>query len=96
MIVWDGQVLDSGPMGIVAGTPRLAEALQFVHFVARPESMARISQYIAYSPVRRSADALVSTHLETGVEMRAAHAQYAGAHPTCLAKRLGVVERQRR
>ena len=70
VIVWDGQVLDSGPMGIVTGTPRLAEALQFVHFVARPESMARISQYIAYSPARRSAEALVSTHLETGVEMR--------------------------
>ncbi|MYF71690.1 MAG: ABC transporter substrate-binding protein [Proteobacteria bacterium] len=69
-IVWDGQVLDSGPMGIVAGTPRLAEALEFVNFVARPESMARISQYIAYSPVRRSAEALISTHLETGVEMR--------------------------
>ena len=70
VIVWDGQVLDSGPMGIVAGTPRLAEALEFVHFVARPASMARITQYIAYSPVRRSAEALVSTHLETGVEMR--------------------------
>ena len=68
-IVWDGQVLDSGPMGIVAGTPRLAEALQFVQFVARPASMARISQYIAYSPARRSAEALISTHLETGVDM---------------------------
>ena len=70
VIVWDGQVLDSGPMGIVAGTPRLAEALEFVNYVARAESMARISQYIAYSPVRRSAEALISTHLETGVEMR--------------------------
>ena len=70
VIVWDGQVLDSNPMGIVAGTPRLAEALEFVHFVARPESMARISRYIAYSPARGSAEALISTHLETGVEMR--------------------------
>ena len=69
VIVWDGQVLDSGPMGIVAGTPRLAEALQFVQFVAQPESMARISRYIAYSPVRRSAEALISTHLETGADM---------------------------
>ena len=69
VIVWDGQVLDSGPMGIVAGTPRLAEALQFVQIVAQPASMARISQYIAYSPVRRSAEALVSTHLETGMDM---------------------------
>ena len=69
-IVWDGQVLDTGQLGIVAGTPRLPEALQFVQFASRPSSMARISHYIAYSPVRRSADALVSTHLATGVEMR--------------------------
>ena len=70
VIVWDGQVLDTGQLGIVAGTPRLAEALRFVEFASRPLSMARVSRYIAYSPVRRSADALVSTHLETGVEMR--------------------------
>lgn len=70
VIVWDGQVLDAGQLGIVAGTPRLAEALQLVEFASRPLSMARVSRYIAYSPVRRSADALVSTHEETGVEMR--------------------------
>ena len=70
VIVWDGQVLDTGQLGIVAGTPRLAEALQFVEFASRPLSMARVSRYIAYSPVRRSADALVSTHEATGIEMR--------------------------
>ena len=70
VIVWDGQVLDTGQLGIVAGTPRLAEAIRFVEFASRPESMARVSRYIAYSPVRRSADVLVSTHEETGIEMR--------------------------
>ena len=70
VIVWDGQVLDTGQLGIVAGTPRLEAAMEFVKFASRPMSMARVSHYIAYSPVRRSADALVSTHLETGVDMR--------------------------
>lgn len=34
-----------------------------------PEAMARMSRYISYSPTRRSAQPLVTTHLETGVEM---------------------------
>ena len=70
VIVWDGQVLDAGQLGIVAGTPRLDAALQFVEFASRPSSMAGIGRYIAYSPARRSADALISTHAESGVGMR--------------------------
>ena len=70
VIVWDGQVLDSGQLGIVAGTPRLEAALRCVDFASRPASIAAIGRYIAYSPARRSADVLISTHAETGVEMR--------------------------
>ena len=32
VIVWDGQVLDYGQLSIVAGTPRLEDALRFVRF----------------------------------------------------------------
>lgn len=69
VIVWDGQVLDSGGFGIVAGTRNMEAAQKLVRYAARPEVQARISQYISYSPVRRSALPLVSTHLQTGVEM---------------------------
>ena len=69
VIVWDGQVLDTGILGIVTGTPRLDAAWKFVRFAGRPSSMSNISQYIAYSPVRLSARALVDKHLETGVDM---------------------------
>lgn len=31
--------------------------------------MAAVSRYIAYSPSRKSAEALISTHAETGVDM---------------------------
>ena len=71
VIVWDGQVLDTGALGIVAGTPRLEAARQFVRFAARPSSLGAFSKYISYGPVRRSARALVGKHLETGVEMGA-------------------------
>ena len=69
VVVWDGQVLDWGQTGIVAGTRNLEAARKFVAFGARTESMAAIGRYISYSPVRRSGTALVSTHLETGVDM---------------------------
>ncbi|MDE0488160.1 MAG: ABC transporter substrate-binding protein [Gammaproteobacteria bacterium] len=70
VIVWDGQALDSGFLAIVAGTPRFEAARQFVLFANRPESIANISKYISYGPVRQSPRALVDRHLATGVEMQ--------------------------
>ena len=70
VIVWDGQVLDSGGLGIVAGTRNLDAAMEFVHFATTAQSMAGLTRYISYSPTRRSAIPLISTHAETGTNMR--------------------------
>ena len=70
VIVWDGQVLDTSGFGIVEGTRNLESALRFFDFAATAESMAGLARYIAYSPTRRSAMPLISTHAETGVDMR--------------------------
>ena len=69
VVVWDGQVLDSGGFGIVSGTPNLEAAMRLVRYAAEPATQARISQYISYSPARRSAAPLVGTHLATGIDM---------------------------
>ena len=69
VVIWDGQVLYSGGMGIVAGSDNAPAARQLLVYASRPEVMARISQYISYSPSRRSAMALVGKHLATGTEM---------------------------
>ena len=69
VVVWDGANLQSAGFGIVAGTPNLSAARRLALYSARPEVMASISKYISYSPSRRSALPLVSTHLETGVQM---------------------------
>ncbi|WP_420448927.1 ABC transporter substrate-binding protein [Candidatus Palauibacter sp.] len=69
VIVWDGQVLDYGQLGIVAGTPRLEDARRFVAFATTGESLAAIARRISYGPARRSGEPLVTTHLATGVEM---------------------------
>lgn len=69
VIVWDGQLLDVGQIGVVAGTPRLQDALDYLAFATSAEATSRIASRISYSPVRKSGMALVSTHIEAGVEM---------------------------
>ena len=70
VIVWDGQVLDTGYLAILEGAPNAAAARRFVEFAARPASMAGVARHISYSPTRRSAEMLITTHAETGVAMR--------------------------
>ena len=69
VIVWDGQVLDTGYLAIVSGTPNIEAARRFVAFASRPSSMAAVTRHISYGPTRLSAQPLVSTHAATGVEM---------------------------
>ena len=69
VVIWDGQVLDSAGFGIVRGTKHLAAAQRLVDYAARPEVMARVSEYISYSPARRSGAPLVAKHKATGIDM---------------------------
>ena len=69
VIVWDGQVLDYGQLAIVAGAPRLENALRFITHATTGESQAAVARRISYGPTRRSGEPLVTTHLATGVEM---------------------------
>ena len=68
VVIWDGQMLNSGGLGIVSGTKNLAAARQLVHYSLRPEVMARLSAYIAYSPARLSSQH-AAVHLATGTPM---------------------------
>ena len=69
VIVWDGQLLDTGQLAIVAGTPRLEEAMRFIAFATTTEALAAVGRRIPYSPTRRSGEPLVTTHIGTGVDM---------------------------
>ena len=83
-IVWDGQIVDQAQMAIVAGTPRLDAARRLLRFFTSTEAQAGIAGRIAYGPARLSSDALVSTHLATGVEM----APHLPTYPANLEKAL--------
>lgn len=69
-IIWDGQVYELGSWGVPRGTGRLDEALEFVRFATGTVPLAEQARYIAYGPARRSSMKLVSTHFDTGVDMR--------------------------
>ena len=69
VIVWDGQLLDYGQVSIIAGTPRLEDALRYIQFATTANSLAAVARRISYGPARRSGEPLVTTHLATGVDM---------------------------
>lgn len=68
-IIWDGQNWNLDMWAIVSGTKNLETAKQFVAFASRSDRMADQTNYISYSPVRRSALELaakdVKPHLPT-------------------------------
>ena len=69
-IVWDAQIYELGVWGVPRGTPHLGDVLEFIRFATGTRPLADQARYIAYGPARRSSMRLVSTHAETGVDMR--------------------------
>ena len=69
-IIWDGQVYELGTWGIPRGTRRLNDVHEFIRFATGTHPLAEQARYIAYGPARRSSMKLVSTHAETGEDMR--------------------------
>ena len=70
VIIWDGQIWDLDFYAIVKGTKKLDLALDFLKFAASTQRNADQAKYIAYGPVRKSSMAMVSTHAETGIDMK--------------------------
>ncbi|MDE2878910.1 ABC transporter substrate-binding protein [Candidatus Palauibacter soopunensis] len=84
VIVWDGQLLDINQLAIVAGTPRVEEAMRLASFASTAEALAALGRRISYGPARASAAPLITTHLETGVEM----GPHLPTHPSNMARAL--------
>ncbi len=68
-IIWDGQMLEVEFWAIPKGSPRLANAKDFIRFAMQTENMVNQTKHISYGPVRKSAQALiddaVKPHLPT-------------------------------
>jgi putative spermidine/putrescine transport system substrate-binding protein len=75
-VIWDGQGYEFQAFGVVRGTPRKQDALDFVRFATGTEPLARIAGLQPYGPARFSslarlgaeaAHQLPSSHMETAV-----------------------------
>ncbi len=75
-IVWDGHLYDLDAWGIVKGTPKLKQALEFVAFTTTTKALAGF-QDVAYGPPRRSSmdmvdkdvvDHLPTAHIDAGLK----------------------------
>lgn len=59
-IVWDHEILDSNYWVIPKGTKDLSAAYDFIKFAVEPQSLAGITKYIPYGPVRKTASQFVA------------------------------------
>ncbi|WP_244272180.1 extracellular solute-binding protein [Halomonas aestuarii] len=69
-ILWDGQVQEHETWVIPRGSPHPEAAREFLRFATTTERLADLARHIPYGPARRSAAVRVTTHAETGVDMR--------------------------
>ena len=67
-IIWDGQVFELD--GWVVPKGKLDVAKDFLHFATDTQRLADQAKYISYGPARTSSAALVSTHADTGIDMK--------------------------
>lgn len=59
-IVWDNEILDSNYWVIPKGAKNIKGSMAFIKYAAEPEVLARITKYIPYGPVRKSAAKFVA------------------------------------
>ncbi|MDR9439766.1 MAG: extracellular solute-binding protein [Halomonas sp.] len=69
-ILWDGQVQEHETWAIPRGAPNPQAARAFLRFATTTERLADLSRHIPYGPARRSAAVRVTTHPDSGVDMR--------------------------
>jgi len=69
-IVWDGQIWDIDLFVIPKGSANQSAALEFIAFATDTYRLADQSKFISYGPARKSSNPLVTTHAETGTDMK--------------------------
>ncbi|HBP40982.1 MAG TPA: spermidine/putrescine ABC transporter substrate-binding protein [Halomonas sp.] len=69
-ILWDGQLQEHETWAIPRGAPNSEAARDFIRFATTSERQAELARYIPYGPARRSAAMQVSTHRDSGLDMR--------------------------
>lgn len=69
-IIWDGQLFELDGWVVPAGTPKKDAVYKFLRYATDTQRLADQAKYISYGPARKSSAAMVSTHAETGIDMK--------------------------
>lgn len=83
-IIWDGQVFELD--GWVVPKGKMDVAADFLKFATDTQRLADQAKYISYGPARESSAALVSTHADTGIDMKPHMPTYEPNFRTAIAK----------
>lgn len=68
-LIWDGQLFELD--GWVVPKGKLTDTVKdYLHFATDTQRLADQAKYISYGPARQSSAPMVSTHAETGVDMK--------------------------
>jgi len=63
--IWDGQVWTIEVWAIPRGAPNMGDALKFISYATRTESMAKLTDYLSYAPGRQSSLPLVKREYQS-------------------------------
>jgi len=69
-ILWDGQLQEHETWAIPRGAPNPEAAQTFIRFATTSERQVELARHIPYGPTRRSAAMQVTTHRDSGLDMR--------------------------
>ena len=76
-IMWQTQVFDLGYVIVIKGAPNEERAIDFIKFIGQPEINGRITDFIAYSPVRLSGMQYVKDEVQPHLPTYPDNYQYA-------------------
>ena len=69
-IMWTGQMFEADGWVIPVENSNLEDAKEYLRYSTDTQRLADQAKYISYAPARNSSVPLVSTHAETGVDMK--------------------------
>lgn len=69
-ILWDGQVQEHEVWAVPKGAGQSENTREFIRFATSTERQTALAQLIPYGPSRRSATRQITTHPDSGVDMR--------------------------
>lgn len=83
-IIWDGQVFELD--GWVVPKGKMDKVKDYLRFATDSQRLADQAKYISYGPARNSSAAMVTTHAETGIDMKPHMPTYGPNFQTAIPK----------